>query len=72
MCWGVGGRCGKVEGWENMEEVWESVLGVGESEKRCGKVCYGVGKYWGRCGERCGGVEMCDRVWEVLEEVWGV
>ena len=33
-----------MEGWENMGEVWESVLGVGESEKRCGNVCWGVGK----------------------------
>ena len=44
VCWGVGGRCGKVEEWENMEVMWESVLDVGESEKRCGKVCWGVGK----------------------------
>ena len=28
--WGEG-----VEGWKNMGEVWESVLGVAESEKRC-------------------------------------
>ena len=33
-----------MEGWENMGELWESVLGVGESEKKCGKVCWGVGK----------------------------
>ena len=33
-----------VERWENMGEVWESVLGEGESEKRCGKVRWGVGK----------------------------
>ena len=33
-----------MEGWENMGEVWESVLGETESEKRCGKVCWGVGK----------------------------
>ena len=62
-----------------MGEVRESVLNVGESEKRCGKVCWGVGKYWGR------GVGKCDRVWgsvrggvgcvgkcvEVWEKCWG-
>ena len=34
-----------MEGWENMEEVWESVLGVAESEKRC------VGESEKRCGK---------------------
>ena len=41
-----------MEGWENMREVWESVLGVAESEKRCvresekrcGKVYWGAGE----------------------------
>ena len=58
-----GGRCGKVEGWENMGEVWESVLGVGESEKRCGKVFWvwekvkrGVGKCVGVWGSNGGEV----------------
>ena len=45
--WGEG-----VEEWKNMGEVWESVLGVaesekrcvGESEKRCGKVYWGAGE----------------------------
>ena len=38
--WGEG-----VEGWKNMGEVWESVLGVAESEKRC------VGESEKRCGK---------------------
>ena len=39
-----------------MGEMWESVLGVGENEKRCGKVC------WEGKG-RCRGVGKCNRVW---------
>ena len=34
-----------MEGWENMGEMWKSVLGVAESEKRC------VGESEKRCGE---------------------
>ena len=41
VCWGVGGRYGKWGERENMGEVWESVLGAKESEKKC----VGV---WGR------------------------
>ena len=41
-----------MEGWKNMGEMWESVLGVaesekrcvGEREKRCGKVYWGAGE----------------------------
>ena len=43
-CVGVWGEVWKSGGVGKYGEVWESVLGVGESEKRCGKVCWGVGK----------------------------
>ena len=36
------GGCEKM--WGRYEKVWKSVLSVRESEKRCGKVCWGVGK----------------------------
>ena len=39
MCCRCGGKV-----WKNMGEVWESVLGVGESEKRYGKVYWGAGE----------------------------
>ena len=42
--------CGEVSG-----EVWESVLGAGGGEGRCGKVLEGMGKkvgVWGSVGAR--------------------
>ena len=48
----------------------------GESEKRCWKVGWGVGKVRGDVGKGVGGIGKCDRVWgrcgEVLGEMWGV
>ena len=40
--------------------MWESVLECGESKRRCGEMCGGVGKcvgkVWGRYGASVGGV----------------
>ena len=32
--------------WKNEGEVWVSMLGCWESEKRCGEVCLGCGRRW--------------------------
>ena len=56
-CVGVWGEGVKKWGeWENMGEERKSVLGVGESEKRCGKMCWGwdVGKVRGEVGRGVG------------------
>ena len=54
-----------MRGMGNMGEMWESVLGLGENEKTCGKVCWdGKGRYRG--------VGKCNRVWGSVGEVWGV
>ena len=51
-----------------MGEEWESVLGMEESEKRCGKVCRDVGKVRGDVGRGVGCREVCWGV--VVEKCW--
>ena len=66
VCCRCGGRCGKVEGWENMGRCGK-VFWVWEKVKRGVGKCVGV---WGsNGGEVQGSVIGCG---EVLEEVWGV
>ena len=45
---------------------------MGESEKRSGKVCWGVEKVRGDVGRSVGGVGKCDRVWGSVEGGVGV
>ena len=60
-----------------MEEVWESVLRVEESEvKRGVGTCVGAWESVLGCGEGkgrgVGGVGKCDRVWGCREVCWSV
>ena len=50
MCWDVGGRFGKVGGVGKYGGSVGKCFGCGESEKRCGKGCWGVGKVRGEVG----------------------
>ena len=70
--WGEGAK--KWREWENMGEVWESVLGVGESEKRCGNggEVWGCKEVWGEVwGSVRGGVGCVGKCVGVWEKCWG-